>query len=362
MPFVHQLAAQLNNVIYRLGTSIRLAVAICLAIFGLQALADDTPPDDSPYRFGDGLRIPGTGLRLGGYATASYENSRQQPARTALDNASLFVWWEGEGRWKFFSELDLENVLSYPHSTTEAGDRYLALERLYVDYAFTDTTTIRGGKYLTPIGRWNLIHATPLVWTTARPMITSPQVFPGNVTGLMLSGALPMADTSIEYSLYASNGREVRPNPDIDPFNDVIGGHATLALPRGGQLGISYAIFEQKKTRDERKQLLGLDFLWSRNRFEVSAEGIYRFSDNGSAWDEKGGFMQLVAPLTEKLYAVGRYEIFRKAQEPNATQLWLTGLNYRITPAIVLKAEWIASRNNHIGAPDGFMSSVSILF
>jgi len=28
----------------------------------------------------------------------------------------------------------------------------------------------------------------------------------------------------------------------------------------------------------------------------------------------------------------------------------------------VLKAEWIAGKNNHSGAPEGFMSSLSILF
>jgi len=72
--------------------------------------------------------------------------------------------------------------------------------------------------------------------------------------------------------------------------------------------------------------------------------------------------VQLVAPLSERLYSVARYESYLKAQQPRATQLLVTGLNYRITPAVVLKAEWIGSRHNTIGAPDGFMSSLSILF
>ena len=166
----------------------------------------------------------------------------------------------------------------------------------------------------------------------------------------------------IEYSLYASKGNELRANPALDPFYEAIGAHVTIPLPMDGQVGFSYASFEQEKTPDEKKQLAGFDFVWSRHRYEISAEGVYRFSDNGSSWDEKGAFGQLVVPLSEKVYAVGRYEIFHKALETQATHLWVAGLNYRVTPAIVLKGEWIGSRNNPIGAPEGFMSSLSLLF
>lgn len=339
----------------------RMLIACCLALTGLQASADDNPLSDINYRMGEGLRLADTGFSLGGYATASLQNLRHAPSRVALDNLSLFVWWQGESRWKFFSEFDYENVLASNASGQDGKDHYLALERLYLDYAVTDTATIRAGKFLTPIGRWNLIHATPLVWTTSRPLITT-ETFPTNATGLMLNGTLPGVAHGTEYSLYVSKGNEFRPNPALDPFHDAIGGHVTFPVLPDGQVGFSYAVFEQEQTRDETKQLIGADFVWSHNRYEISAEGVYRFSDNGSAWDEKGAFGQLVAPLSEKFYAVGRYEIFRKALESQATQLWIAGLNYRITPAIVLKAEWISGKHNRIDAPEGFMSSLSLLF
>jgi hypothetical protein len=351
----------------RLHLRTRLAaVARVIAAFGLalgcagMAAADNAFPDIN-YRLGEGLRLADTGFSLGGYATASHENLNHAPARTALDNLSLFVWWQGDGRWKFFSELDYENVLASPSSDQPGEDRYLALERLYVDYALSDTTTLRAGKFLTPIGRWNLIHATPLVWTTSRPLVTT-EIFPTNATGLMLNGTLPRLADGAEYSLYASKDTELRPNPALDPFYEAIGAHIALPLFVDGQVGFSYAAFEQKKTRDEKKRLAGVDFLWSRNRYEFSAEGVYRFSDNGSEWDEKGAFAQLVIPLSERVYAVGRYELFRQALETRTTRLWVAGLNVRITPAIVLKAEWNGSAHNTIDAPEGFMSSLSILF
>lgn len=342
------------------GASIAFA-ALCLSLTSAAASADDSGFSDINYRLGKGLHLADTGLSLGGYATASVENLRHAPSRVALDNLSLFLWWQGEGRWKFFSEFDYENVLASNSAGQEGGNRYLALERFYVDYALTDTMTLRGGKFLTPIGRWNLIHATPLVWTTSRPLVTTLS-FPTNATGLMVNGTLPNVAHGLEYSLYASNGTELRANPALDTFRDALGAHIMVPLPGDAQVGVSYAAFEQEKTRHERKHLIGVDFVWSRNRYELSGEGIYRFSDNGNDWDERGAFAQLVAPLSEKLYAVGRYEIYRKSRELVTTQLWVSGLNYRITPAIVLKAEWIVGHNNPIGAPEGFLSSLSVLF
>lgn len=344
----------------RLCAAVRLIASFCLLFSGIVAAADNTL-SDIDYRLGHGLQVADTGLSLGGYATASYEDLQHAPSRVALDNLSLFVWWQGEGRWKFFSELDYENVLASNSAGQEGEERYLALERLYLDYDVTDTATLRAGKFLTPIGRWNLIHATPLVWTTSRPLTTT-RIFPTNVTGLMLYGTLPAVATGFEYTLYGSRGNEIRPNPGIDTFDEVFGAHATLPVSSEGQVGFSLAMFEQEDDPDETRQIAGLDFVWARNRYEFSAEAAYRFSEKGHLRDERGAFGQLVVPLAEKTYAVGRYEVYQPAGATQATQLFVAGLNYRYTPAVVLKAEWIAGRNNQSGAPEGFMSSLSILF
>ncbi len=343
-----------------LAAAARLVAVLCLAVVALQVQADDGLFAD--YHLGEGLRLGNSGVSLGGYATASYSDlTNASSPRVGFDNLSLFVWWQGEGRWKFFSELDYENVWASNSHGQEGDDRYLALERLYLDYDINELATVRAGKFLTPIGRWNLIHATPLVWTTTRPLVTT-RTFPTNVTGLMLYGTLPAVADGMEYTLYASKGDEIRPNPVLDPFYEVYGAHAILPMPLNGQLGISLADFEQEDSRDEKRRLVGLDYFWSRNRYEFSAEGVYRFSENGNLWDEKGAFGQLVIPLSERAYAVGRYEYYHPALETRATQLFVLGLNYRITPAIVLKAEWDSARNNNIGAPEGFLSSLCILF
>ncbi len=349
---------------FRPAGAMSCLAVLCLALAAKPAGADEGPLTDINYRLGDGLQIPGTGISLGGYATGSFDLPQDAPARLAVDNLSLFVWWDGENRWKFFSELEYENALyTRPAGNVDLEQKngYLSLERLYVDYALTDSTDIRAGKFLTPVGRWNVIHATPLVWTTSRPLATT-LAFPTNMTGIMVTQTLSNVGNGIECSVYGAGTNDLHPNPALDPFSSAVGAHVTMPLQGASQFGFSYADFEQEKTQPERKQLVGVDYVWSRDRYEISAEAVYRASGIGGGHDEKGAYVQAVAPLSDKLYAVGRYETFRTVTEQAATQLLVTGLNYRVTPALVLKVEWIASRHNTIGTPDGFMSSIAVLF
>ena len=340
----------------------RMAGLLLTVLLTLQTgLANAASISDIDYRLGEGLRIPDSGFKLGGYASAGYGSSASKPGSAALNNLSLSVWWDGEDRWKFFAEFDSENAVGSDNVGDSDGNSYISLERMYADYALNDKTSIRAGKFLTPIGRWNLVHAAPLVWTTSRPM-TPTDIFPTNVTGLMVNGRLNVAEHELEYSAYASNGSELHPNPAIDTFSKVFGLHLNLPLLPDSQLGLSYATFEQTQSAGEHKQLVGMDWLWTHQRYELSAEGVYRFSGKGSAWNERGAFVQMVAPLSMKLYAVARYESFHTTSQIEATQRYVVGLNYRVTPAIVLKAEWIGAKNNSNNAPQGFMASGSVLF
>ena len=94
----------------------------------------------------------------------------------------------------------------------------------------------------------------------------------------------------------------------------------------------------------------------------MSAEGVYRQTNDTRRSDEKGAFLQVVIPVAERLHAVGRYEVYRQEGAQATTKVWVTGLNYHYTPAVVFKAEWVGMHHKPLDAPEGFMSSVSILF
>jgi len=334
-----------------------LPLSVCAADHADQ---DDTSAAE--YQPGHGWHVPGTGFRLGGYASAGFDNDRHLPAEGGLNDVSLFVWWEGEGKLRLFSELDLEDSLRVEHGAGLTSKRaYLALERLYGDYLFSEKLNLRAGKFLTPIGRWNVIHADPLVWTSSRPLITK-RTFPGNVTGAMAYGTLPVMGQEIDYSIYTAIGEDWRSVPELDPFTDAYGVHFEFPLPGAGEFGVSYASFEQEASAGEHKKLLGLDYSWAKDRYEVSAELAYRISDEGSRADERGLFIQAVAPLSQRWYAIGRYELYDPAGPAPTMNLGVLGLAMRLSPALIFKAELSHASNNRIKAPEGFFASFAILF
>jgi hypothetical protein len=314
------------------------------------------------YELGQGLRLGESGFTLGGYASAQYQDLNNSNSRAALSHLSMFLWWENGSRLKFFSELDRQDRYS-PSSQSQPGEtRFLAVERMYFDYTFSDSLTLRAGKFLTPIGRWNLLHADPLVWTTSRPLITS-NLFPDNATGLMAFGSVPIFGRQAEYTLYASPGSELRADPAQDPFNDAYGVRLNLPVNDNTQFGLSYAIFDQRAASEERKQLFGLDVLWSSRGYELSSEVAYRMSSEGAQLDAKGGFIQGVVPMVDRLYAVGRIEAMRQPDLNSSTsRLWVLGLNYRYSRALSFKVEYVHYMNADNEAPEGVLASVSVLF
>ncbi len=340
---------------------ILVAQFVLLLIWHISSQADELLPD-LDYQPGQGIKINGTGWNLGGYTSASYHNDQNNPGYLGADDISLFLRWEGEGKFRFFSEWDLEKALEYEDDRgITSKDAYLALERFYGDYLYSDKLNFRAGKFLTPIGRWNIIHAPPLVWTTSRPMITE-RMFPTNATGAMAYGTLPLLNKEIDYSIYTSLGRDLRPDPKLDPFQEAFGFHLNVPFEEYGEVGLSYVNFEQKGEIGERKNLLGLDYFWTQNRYELTAEMAYRFSDEGHQLDEKGLFIQGVAPLSERWYAIGRYEAFDRDGVQPTVNLWLAGVACRLSPAVILKAEYSHAFDNQIRTPEGFFTSFAILF
>lgn len=343
--------------------------ALCL-LFTLSAAAvAQAPPEevitapDTSYRLGQGLALGESGFTLGGYATVVTGESGSDPGwQSSLDALSAFLWWDGGGRWRFFGEAELEDGLIAERGNITTDEAYLGLERFHFDYSHSDALTFRFGKFLTPIGRWNLIHAAPLVWTTSRPLITE-ATFPTNATGAMVLGVLPWLPQGLEYAVYASPGEELFPKPGLDTFEEAYGGRLSTSPWPQLTLGFSFADFEQRSATDERRKLYGVDFHWTQQRYELSGEFAYRLTNlkNGQR-DEQGGYLQFVAPLSERLYAVARYESFRDTGAERDLNLYLGGLNYRPRNGLALKAEFSRATDDDIDVRDGFLASIAVLF
>ncbi|HKJ21500.1 MAG TPA: hypothetical protein VKA13_00295 [Gammaproteobacteria bacterium] len=320
--------------------------------------------------------LPLFGFRAGGYISLQFLKLRGNKWEFTPHDLSLFLSRDFSSRLHFFSEAEIGDafVVSGSHISTRRTE--VDLERFYLDYQATTRAGVRFGKFLTPVGRWNLIHADPLVWTVSRPLTTA-AAFSRHASGLMLHGTLPVGRTDMDYSVYADDSDALDPTqrnelafPDpmpVSTFNprNVFKHAFGLRLVHRSfndslQVGFSAAHFQLEDIARS-KNLLGTDVFWTVNRIEISAEGIYRTNADNNSTDEWGGFVQLVVPLSHHLYAVGRHERFKAHVVPEAATIQTLGIIYAPTPPVKIKFEHRGGRHNGKLAPDGWFASFSML-
>jgi hypothetical protein len=314
------------------------------------------------YKLGQGYRIDQTGLVIGGYIHIDYENFENQNGKLKLDDASLFLSWKIRPWLRFFTELEFEDSVTIERNSIDTDDSNFSVERLYLDFLTSEWSTLRLGKFLTPVGYWNEIHAAPLVWTTSRPLVTE-RPFAKHATGIMLHGTIPISDLDLDldYAVFADDSNDLDPKKIDVNFNNALGGRLRLSLSNFTSIGVSYVNFRSDQLKNNPNyNLLGLDFRFRRSQFEITSELTYRFSNKTS--EQKGLYLQMVAPLGKNFFAVGRYEYFDDGELSPDVHLGIAGLAYRPIPGLVLKAEYRVGRHNSETAPSGFLTSFSILF
>lgn len=128
-------------------------------------------------------------------------------------------------------------INSISNSTT---DGEIKLEYAFMDWVLSDALGVRGGVLLTPLGKVNLIHDSPLNDLTNRPLV-SRQLIPTTFSeaGMGVFGAFYPQDWVVGYELYLVNG-----------FNQkIIDGNDRLRV-RGGR-------GSQKTDNNENKAIVG---------------------------------------------------------------------------------------------------------
>ncbi len=356
----------------------RVGLAALLALAGVpsSALAGASGAwSSTPYRLGHGAQFPRQGLSVGGYLSLYYLDLDHRPWQAGVRDLSLFLGKSLSERWYLFSEIELGNAVEFSTHGASDSNSELDLERLYADYRATRYVNVRLGKFLTPVGRWNLIHADPLVWTADRPLTTAAP-FARHATGALLYGNIDTGGKSLDYNLFVDDSEHLDPDQkkelafedDVsgisrrNAFERAAGGSVTAHfLDDSLQIGASYVRMTMSDLQ-ARMDLFGVDALWSYRRMELSGEWVYRNSTGSSERDEYGGFVQAVLPLAARVYAVGRYERYRAALFPRAADIGVLGLTYRPHDAVSLKLDYREGDHNDVMAPDGWLASLAILF
>jgi hypothetical protein len=333
-------------------TAIALSVAL-LAMVCKIAHADETAEET--------INEP-SGFELGGYSSASITAPRKGNTEFNLNEISLLLSWDNNARLKFFGELELERPLSWNENKQfDSKNSYFDLERLYLDYNVSEKINIRGGRFLTPAGRWNLLHAPPLVWTGSRPLATE-YLFPAAINGVMMHGSTPVKinglDQSFEYSFFVETLKDQDKEDDETIYKNVAGAH--FKLNNQFNLGLSLATFTEDRPGSPDYRMIGLDFITHVKGWEISGEGFQRFTSSGNDGGS-GAYLQSAAPLGNNWYWLTRLETFHKPDVVSGER-WVLGVTKRVTPKQLLKMEFIGGSDDFTDTPRGFMGSFAVLF
>lgn len=327
----------------------------------------------APYTLGHGLYFPAAGLRVGGYADFNFYDVQGTRSSYDVRDLSLFLTQDIGTRWQLFGEIEAANPVN-SRGHTDVDNATLDVERLYVDYHANPYVNFRFGKFLTPVGEWNLVHADPLTWTISRPLSTS-AAFALHATGAMVFGTLPLRGRDLDYWVFADDTRNLNIGDSEDDaytnlgatqtlqnnFRQALGGRVLYHL-FGDSLSIGASALSYQLQSPRGKYLLsGIDFNWTTRHIGFTGEAVYRKNPDGRP-DERGGFVQTEIPLWRRLYFIERYERYRTSTPQQTSTIHTTAINFKPLEGIVLKLEYRDGTRNLSLAPSGWLASAAVLF
>ncbi|MBS2021028.1 MAG: hypothetical protein JST92_01360 [Deltaproteobacteria bacterium] len=116
----------------------------------------------------------------------------------------------------------------------------ILIERAWVEYAFSDLFTLRAGQFLTPVGIWNVDHASVALIDANQPYAITQQLFPRSQVGFEGYGSRYFGDTRLGWHLTVSNGR-------IESYNNDYNGHVPQYVDFDHRLGVGGRVFMETR-------------------------------------------------------------------------------------------------------------------
>lgn len=244
----------------------------------------------------------GASTALGGYVEIAYSNDFQAH-ESRFDQVRLvpFIYSEITDKLHFGTEIEFEHGTQIAVEGGQAsGSGEVNVEFATIDYTLKEALAFRAGIVLEPLGRFNLVHDSPLNELTARPLVS---VLIDGATlseaGAGLYGTVYPGKTSLlSYEIYLVNGF----TSSIFVARTVPGDTVVLRIPAGEgnrgadnnfaktvvarvayspalglEVGVSgnvgkYARADSLFTGGEWLRVLALDVTWQRGRFALFGE------------------------------------------------------------------------------------------
>jgi len=256
------------------------------------------------------LRRFGRNTYVGGYMDFEFRAPEDEDSPHGFTQKRFipFIYSDISDRVKLATEIEFE-------FGGVGGGRSgeVILEFGTIDFLITDWLNWRGGFLLTPLGKFNLVHDSPLQDLTDRPLVDQ-LIIPTTLTdlGAGFFGTLyPTELSKLDYELYVTNGIFSGLNDAgsitfeegfglmgskgaagyfDDNFNKNPGvvGRVNYSPLLGLDVGVSSYTQRYDENNENQLTISALDFTYQRGAFEFLGEGAYAFIETDDFSEESG--------------------------------------------------------------------------
>lgn len=254
------------------------------------------------------LRRYGRNTYLGGYMDFEYRTTENEadPQGFTQKRFIPFIYSDISDRVKLAAEIEFEFG-----GVGGGRNGEVILEFATMDFLLADWINWRGGYILTPLGKFNLVHDSPLQDFTDRPLVNQ-LIIPTTLTdlGMGFFGTLyPSELSKLDYEIYVTNGvfrgldedgevrfgevnglRSSKSGYVNDNYNESPGivGRVAFSPFIGLEFGGSAYTSRYDEKNDNQLTIPALDFIYQRGPFELVGEGAYAFMETNSFAEDAG--------------------------------------------------------------------------
>ena len=312
-------------------------------------------------------------LSFGGYGKMDYTNYRDSDKTSTLDlyRAILYFGYQFTDDIKFVSEIEWE------HGGRESTGGYGIMEQAYLDFKLNNMASLIVGHMIVPVGMVNLYHEPVYFPSVSRPEVEK-YIIPStwHENGAVVHGSISNFDyqVGIMAGLNAGNGTEVRDMRQSGQKSkaDDFGFVARADYKTNVGINIGASIFTGGAGQDT-ASLNGVDTTITEihagyNLNKIHLNGLYAQSkvsnasavalNKGEASSGKGSgyYVNAGYDITPEWMPFVQYEQYNRFDEKfDATGVLVAsgqdiinttiGINYKPTPNVVLKANYVIRDN-----------------
>jgi hypothetical protein len=242
------------------------------------------------------LRRFGRNTYIGGYM--DHELIFTENGQHTFDQHRLipFIYSDVSDRVKFATEIEFEHGGTNSSGGVSGKTGEMKIEFATIDFLMADWLNYRAGIILSPLGKYNLIHDSPLQDLTARPMV-SRRIIPTTLSesGMGFFGTFyPTELSKVDYEIYAVNGFQAEDGVDDD---------GALIIVKPGLSFIRSSRGSQKYDNNRNPAIvgrlavspfLGLEVGFSFHTGNIDAHGSNRMTIKAVDWTYQRGAFELV--------------------------------------------------------------------